>query len=216
MKNYILYFRVSTERQGKSKLGLEAQRKISKDYVKNNVVLKEFVEVESGKNDFRPQLAEAIELSRKLDAILLIAKLDRLSRNVSFIFNLRDSGVNFECCDIPEANTLSIGIFSTMAQHERELISQRTKAALAAKKARGEKMGSPQNLTDAARKKSIEARRTQAKNNPANKMAAALALELKGTISFRSIAKRLNESGFKTPRGNDWKEKSVWNLISKI
>lgn len=107
--------------------------------------------MESGKKNNRPQLLAAIEYARKVKATLIIAKLDRLSRNASFIFTLRDSGVDFVCADMPDANTLTIGIFAVLAQHERELISSRTKAALQMKKKQGVKLGKPENLTDQAR-----------------------------------------------------------------
>jgi hypothetical protein len=105
------------------------------------------VEIESGKKNHRPQLLAAIAEARQAGATLLIAKLDRLSRNAGFIFALRDSGVDFVCCDMPDANTLTVGLFAVIAQHERETISKRTKDALAAKKARGTQLGSPQNFT---------------------------------------------------------------------
>src|SRR4030095_6309592 len=112
-----------------------------------------FTEKESGKINSRPQLLTAIDYAKEHSATLLIAKLDRLSRNASFIMTLRDTGVNFVCCDMPEANTLTIGIMAVMAQDERERISRRTKDALAVLKKRGVKLGNPKNLTDKARKK---------------------------------------------------------------
>lgn len=137
-KKYVAYYRVSTKKQGQSGLGLVAQKQQVSHYLSGKgKIINEFVEVESGKKDTRPKLQEAIMVAKENDAILVIAKIDRLARSVSFIFSLRDSGVKFECADMPEANTLSIGIFATLAQYERELISQRTKAALAAKKAQG-------------------------------------------------------------------------------
>jgi DNA invertase Pin-like site-specific DNA recombinase len=115
-----------------------------------------YIEVESGKRNDRPELAQAIERARREGATLIIAKLDRLARSVAFIFALRDSGVKFLACDMPEANTLTIGLLAALAQHERELISERTKAALEAKKARGCVLGSPQNLTKDATLKAAE------------------------------------------------------------
>ena len=123
---YVAYYRVSTKAQGDSGLGLEGQRSAVFNFVKGTIVA-EFTEVESGKNNQRAQLSAAIDRAKKENAVLVIAKLDRLSRNASFIFTLRDSGVNFQCVDMPDANTLTIGIFATLAQHERELISSRTK-----------------------------------------------------------------------------------------
>ena len=136
MAKFITYLRVSTQKQGESGLGLEAQRNTVKIHAqqKKADIIAEFVEVESGKKNDRPKLTESIQYAKENNAILLIAKLDRLSRNAGFIFKLRDTGVQFECCDIPDANTLTIGIFATVAQHERERISERTRQALAAKK----------------------------------------------------------------------------------
>jgi len=157
-KNYVAYYRVSTKRQGESGLGLEAQKQAVNLYAKTNgCILKEFTEVESGKKDNRPQLDMAIKECKQKNATLLIAKLDRLSRNVSFLFTLKQS-INFVCLDLPDLNTLTLGIFATMAQHERELISKRTKSALQIKKQSGMKLGNPQNLTPQAREKGSHAR----------------------------------------------------------
>ena len=135
---YVAYYRVSTQRQGESGLGLDSQRETVRAFLHGNAqnLLAEFTEVESGKKDTRKELAKAIAKAKELGARLIIAKLDRLSRNASFIFQLRDSEVDFVCCDMPEANTLTIGIMAVMAQHEREVISTRTKEALKAKKAK--------------------------------------------------------------------------------
>ncbi|GAB3900781.1 recombinase family protein [Spirosoma agri] len=151
LAKYVAYYRVSTRAQGDSGLGLEGQRYAVANFVKESdrraAIVAEYTEVESGKNNQRVQLTAAIDRAKKEGAVLVIAKLDRLSRNASFIFTLRDSGVNFQCVDMPDANTLTIGIFATLAQHERELISSRTKAALQAKIAKGAILGKPENLT---------------------------------------------------------------------
>lgn len=133
---------MSTAKQGRSRLGLEAQRASVQAYVKDGQIVAEYIEVESGKRNNRPELAQAIERARREGATLIIAKLDRLARSVAVIFALRDSGVKFLACDLPEANTLTIGLLAALAQHERELISEMTKAALKAKKARGAYMPS--------------------------------------------------------------------------
>lgn len=133
---YVAYYRVSTQKQGKSGLGLDAQRKAVADFMRSGELVGEFQEVESGKNDRRPMLAKAIEMAKDSGATLLIAKLDRLSRKASFIFALKDSGVPFIACDMPEANTLTIGIMAVMAEHEREMTSARTKAAAQIRKER--------------------------------------------------------------------------------
>jgi len=141
----VAYERVSTVRQGKSGLGLDAQRMAIDDFAasKDAQVLARFTEVESGGRTDRPELQNAIDLARLTGATLVIAKLDRLSRNAAFLLTLRDSGVRFLACDMPEANDLTVGIMALVAQQEREAISRRTKEALAAAKARGVELGNP-------------------------------------------------------------------------
>src|SRR5262245_26576438 len=142
---WVSYIRVSTDRQGKSGLGLEAQRKAVDDYLNGGSwkLAAEFVEIESGKRSDRPQLMAALAACKKLRARLVIAKLDRLARNVNFISGLMETGVEFIAADMPFANKLTIHILAAVAEHEREAISARTKAALAAAKARGIKLGGP-------------------------------------------------------------------------
>jgi len=215
MKQYITYLRVSTERQGRSGLGLEAQRATVEAYANKGAIIAEYVEVESGKNNARPELLKAIEQAKAEKAVLLIAKLDRLSRNIAFIFNLRDSGVVFECCDVPDANTLTIGIFATMAQNERELISDRTKKALQALKNRGERLGKPENLTNEARQRGAEANRTKAANDPNNIRAKSYAELLRANgKSFEETAKELNKNNYKTSGGKSWNKGAVYRLLS--
>src|SRR5215207_5058697 len=145
---YVSYLRVSTDRQGRSGLGLEAQRKAVADFLNGGRwdLIAEFVEVESGKRDDRPKLAEALALCRLHNATLVIAKLDRLSRDAAFLLNLQKAGVRFVAADMPEANELVVGIMAVVAQAERKMISARTKAALAAAKARGVRLGKSENL----------------------------------------------------------------------
>src|SRR5262249_39382978 len=158
-----------------------------------------FTEKESGKNNSRPQLLNAIARAKESNATLLIAKLDRLSRNASFIMTLRDTGVNFICCDMPEANTLTIGIMAVMAQDERERISKRTRDALAVLKKRGVKLGNPGNLTHKARQKAIEAIKANARLNSNNQRATGYIKALrKEKNSYRAIADVLNSEGFTT------------------
>jgi len=139
----VTYLRVSTARQGKSGLGLEAQQKAVADYLSTGQwnLLEDFVEVESGKNSKRPKLLEAIELCKASGAKLLVGRLDRLARDAAFLLNLKDAGIHFVCADMPEANRLTIGIMALVAEQEREAISKRTKEALAAAKARGVQLG---------------------------------------------------------------------------
>ena len=213
MEKYVAYYRVSTKKQGKSGLGLEAQKsRVNFFLADKGIVISEHVEIESGKKDNRVELAKAILEAKESSATLIIASLDRLSRNVSFIFSLRDSGVRFVCCDLPEANTLTIGIMASMAQHERERISQRTKDALKAKKAQGFKLGSPKNLTDEARAKGRKARSEKASINNANANNAARDL-LGSGLSLAKVAERLNQYGIKTSRGNTFTKASVQSLL---
>jgi DNA invertase Pin-like site-specific DNA recombinase len=213
-KHFIAYYRVSTAKQGASGLGLEAQRHSVAAFMHNGTLLAEYTEIESGKKNIRPQLQAAIDHAKRTNATLVIAKLDRLSRNVAFIFALRDSGVDFACADMPDANTLTIGIFAALAQHERELISQRTKDALAAKKARGFTLGTLANLTEAGR--SLGAQRTSenARANEANRRAKAMIQHLRTqNLTMRAIAAYLNDNGFRTVRGKTFYPATVRHLM---
>src|SRR5688572_5708004 len=140
---YVAYYRVSTARQGRSGLGLEAQQVAVRGYLANcsGRLLAELLEVESGRRTDRQKLADALRLCRVHKATLIIAKIDRLARNVAFVSNLMESGVEFTAVDFPQANRLTVHILAAVAEHEREMISQRTKAALAAAKARGRRLG---------------------------------------------------------------------------
>jgi|ERR1035437_1686830 DNA invertase Pin-like site-specific DNA recombinase len=145
MKNFVLYRRVSTNRQGVSGLGLESQDETVRRYVSNQKgkVIGEFVEVESGKktDTERPQLAQALAECRRLKATLVVAKLDRLSRNAEFLLRLQNGNVEFVCCDAPNVDKFTVGILALVAQRERELISERTRSALQMAKKRGVRLG---------------------------------------------------------------------------
>ncbi|PRY08385.1 DNA invertase Pin-like site-specific DNA recombinase [Pontibacter ummariensis] len=201
--NYVAYYRVSTKKQGQSGLGLESQRELVNRFLKHgDVLLQEYVEVESGKRNDRPELEKAITFAKQQQAQLLIAKLDRLSRNAGFIFTLRDSHVNFLAVDMPDANTLTIGIFAVLAQHERELISTRTRAALQQKKLQGFALGTPENLTHGARTKGLQVRQENAASHKANRQATELIqMYREKGMTYQQIADRLNSHGFTTRRG---------------
>jgi DNA invertase Pin-like site-specific DNA recombinase len=214
---YIAYYRVSTKRQGISGLGLEAQREAVRKYISPELIDQEFTEVETGTNKkHRPELAKAIELCKKHDATLLIAKLDRLARNVSFVSNLMDSGVKFKAVDFPEANELTIHILASIAQHEAKVISTRIKDALSVKKIQlakeGKKLGTPENLTNEARKKGVEIVKMNARNNENNRRAKAYIVAMKDK-PLRTIAKELNKAGFKTSRGKEFTAMQVSRLM---
>ncbi len=200
MSDFIAYHRVSTDRQGASGLGLEAQRAAVLHHTAPGQLAAEYTEIESGKKHTnRPQLLAALQECRRKRATLVIAKLDRLGRNVAFISALMESGADFECCDNPHANRLMLHMLAAFAEHEREQISQRTKAALAAAKARGVKLGNPRPL-EALDKASV----VHVARRPAPEVLRIMrSLEGQG-ISHRAIARELNRLNIKTGRGCQW------------
>jgi len=215
IQRYTPYYRVSTQKQGVSGLGLEAQQAAVRAFVPYpGQLLTEFVEIESGKKNQRPQLLAAIAEARRVGSTLLIAKLDRLSRNASFILALRDSGVDFVCCDMPDANTLTVGLFAVLAQHERETISKRTKDALAAKKARGARLGNPQNMTPVITRHGQATMQRNAREHQANRQAAQLAELLRAKEhTLWEIAAALNAAGYRTRRGKEFHATTVQRLL---
>ena len=220
---FIAYERVSTARQGLSGLGLEAQRQSIDGFAvsRGAEVLARFTEVESGKTPNRPELRAAILLARLTGATLVIAKLDRLSRNAAFLLTLRDSGVRFLAVDMPEANDLSVGIMALVAQAEREAISRRTKEALAVAKGRGVKLGNP-NGAEALRRagKGAVALRQAVSGNAdrfAEELVPVLAdIRAAGHMSLRAIAAELNRRGMRTRRGGQWRVSNVRNLVARL
>jgi len=213
MEQFVAYFRVSTSRQGLSGLGLEAQRNSVISFLNNRPLLAEFTDVETGKSDNRPQLLKAIDLAKQTNSTLVIAKLDRLSRNLTFISTMMDAKTKFVCCDMPDANELTISIFGALAQWERQRISDRT--ALQALKTRGKKLGSPNNFTEEVRKMGPEKNKLIADNNPNNQKAKkVINLLHKNGKSLREIAIELNEAGFRTSRGNEFQAEQVRRLIN--
>ncbi|MDB2519640.1 recombinase family protein [Planktomarina temperata] len=222
----VTYLRVSTARQGKSGLGLEAQQKAVSDYLSTGQwnLLEEFVEVESGKNSKRPKLLEAIELCKASGAKLLVGRLDRLARDAAFLMSLKDAGIDFVCADMPEANRLTIGIMALVAEQEREAISKRTKEALAAAKARGVQLGAYRDgvyvggkgNADTARNASA-ARKAKFHANAVDKLPLLKRYDPDGSMSLRSIADIFNRYGVKTVSGRgSWSANSVRRLKAKL
>jgi len=216
---YVSYLRVSTQRQGRSMLGIEAQRAAVKDYLNGGKweLVEEVVEVESGKTRERPQLQRALASCRIHGAILLVAKLDRLSRDAFFLFGLRDSGVEFVATDMPSASRLTVNIMAVVAEEEGRMISARTKAALAAAKARGTKLGNPKNLTNRARREgniaSAISRREAGSRWMADVAPIVRTLVESEGLSLRQAAARLNRRSLPARRGGDWSAAQVLRVL---
>lgn len=217
---FVTYLRVSTDKQGKSGLGLEAQEDAVRRYVETagGVVVGRFVEIESGKRNDRPELAKAMGIARAQRATLVIAKLDRLARNVHFISGLMESNVPFVACDNPHANKLTIHLLAAMAEHEAEQISARTKAALGAAKARGVKLGGwrgGKSPDDTARMISAQARAQKAAGF-ANDLAPLIGqLRDEGAETLAALADGLNARGVLTPRGCTWTATAVRRVLAR-
>jgi DNA invertase Pin-like site-specific DNA recombinase len=217
MKKYIAYYRVSRKSQGESGLGIAAQKSSVQRYIEtqNGAILNEYIEVETGTNKKqRVVIHEAINQSKKEGAILVIAKIDRLARNVNFVSSLMDAGVEFVACDMPSANHFTIHIFSALAEQEAKLISQRTKHALSELKKRGVKLGKPENLTIQARAKGQEVVRMNARNNDQNRQAQAVIVSCRERgMTLRAIAEHLNQLNFKTRYGNSFHPSAIKRLL---
>lgn len=213
MTNFIAYYRVSTDKQGKSCLGLDAQKEAVRVFLNGAPLAEELVEVESGRKDDRPKLAEAMALCRKLKAKLVIAKLDRLSRDVAFISALMKSGVEFIAADMPDANKLTLHIMAAIAEHEREMISQRTKAALQAAKARGVKLGTPANL---AKSQGNAVRAAEAVARASDLSPIIADIRAIGATSLRQIAAALNDRGIPTAKGGAWSAVQVQRAMRRV
>ena len=216
---YVAYLRQSTKKQEVSGLGIEAQREIIHNYLSPEIPIAEFVETESGRHNDRPKLTEALALCRKTGSTLIVAKLDRLSRNVAFVSKLLESDVEIKFCDFPEANKLVLHIIASISEYEANLISTRTKQSLEAKKARGFALGKPENLTDNLDKAISNSRKTnmkKARANPNNKRAAAmLRILVKQNLSLTQMADILNSEGFVTSRGSQFTAWSVSVLLKR-
>jgi DNA invertase Pin-like site-specific DNA recombinase len=212
---FVAYLRVSTVRQGESGLGLEAQRAAVEAFARQHggTIVASYVEVETGKRSDRPELAKALCAARKAKATLLIAKLDRLARNVAFIANLMDSGVDFVACDQPFASRLTLHILAAVAEDEARRISERTKAALAAAKARGRKLGSPVACETIAHARAI--RSAYAEKANARTRAVVREIRATGVETLSGIARALQARGVKTPAGrSEWQPVQVSRLLS--
>jgi DNA invertase Pin-like site-specific DNA recombinase len=214
-RRFVAYYRVSTDRQGRSGLGLEAQQKAVMDFLNGGAweLVGEFIEVESGKKSDRPELARAIDVCRKHKARLVIAKLDRLSRNLAFVATLMDSGVEFVAVDNPHANKLTIHILAAVAEHEREAISERTKAALAAAKARGKRLGTPDPAGAVERMR--VARKAQAAQFAANVLPIIRDIQAAGHASLNAIAGQLNARKVATANGGQWRHVQVRQILDR-
>ncbi len=212
---FISYLRVSTDAQGASGLGLEAQRSAVADYLNGGdwELVSEVVEVESGKNSDRPELAKALAACKKHKAVLVVAKLDRLSRSVAFLARLLEANVEFVACDNPHANKLMVHMLAAFAEHERDQISARTKAALQAAKARGVKLGGPK-LAEAQAKGQVS-QKADADKRAVNIMPVIREIQAAGVTSLNAIAQTLNARGVQTPRGGQWFASSVKNLLAR-
>ena len=221
VQNYVAYLRVSTQKQGFSGLGLEAQKEIIQNFLYDKNPIAEYIEVESGRktDKGRPKLKEALEVCRKTGAKLIVAKLDRLARNVAFLSQLLESDVDIIFCDFPQANKMVLHILAAISQYEAELVATRTKQALAAKKARGAVLGNPDHLLDnldSAIAKSVETNKRKAEENPNNKRAAAMLKVLaKEGKTLQEMADYLNEQGFTTSKGYKFTRSAVLVLLKR-
>ena len=211
---FVAYYRVSTQKQGKSGLGLEAQRAAVMDHLNGGRwrLVAEVTEIETGKRADRPKLAEALKLCRIHGATLIIAKLDRLARNVAFISALMESGADFEAVDFPQANRLTIHIMAAVAEHEAKMISERTKVALAAAKARGTKLGGVHKnhkpFTRETGTLGPKAMAARAKSRAADIAPIISELQTSGNTTLRAIAAGLNQRGIPTATGH-----GVWSAV---
>ena len=215
-KNFVAYMRVSTDKQGRSGLGLEAQEAAVAAYAQaqGGDILGRLIEVESGKRNDRPELAAALALCRKQKATLIIAKLDRLARNVAFIAGLMESGVDFIAVDMPSATRLTIHILAAVAEHEREMISARTKAALQARKARGGLLGAPDPTIGSAI--GVARVKARAAAHADNVMPIIDSVRSSGVETLAGIAAALNARGIKSARGGIWHPATVARVIGRV
>ena len=220
MRKFVSYYRVSRKEQQISGLGLGAQRTTVEKYLKEQkgVLVSEFTEVETGTNKkLRTEIYRAIETAKKEKAVLVIAKIDRLARNVSFVSSLMDAGVEFIACDMPSANNFTIHIFAALAEQEAKLIAARTSQSLQELKSRGVKLGSPHNLTNEARMKGVSVLKANAKNNDSNRQAYSIICNCKEKqMTYAAIASYLNNLRFKTRLGNEFSPATAYQLYKRF
>ncbi|MFL5284061.1 MAG: recombinase family protein [Rhodopila sp.] len=217
---FIAYYRVSTARQGRSGLGLDAQREAVRSFLAAHPgdLADEFTEVETGKHADRPQLAKALAACHLTGAVLVIAKLDRLSRDAHFLLGVEKAGVDFVCADIPNANRLTVRLMAVIAQEEREMISARTKAALAAAKARGKRLGGNRGgpKVDPAQGR---AARTRAADDYARRVGPEAVAAWRPTREAKGVygqaAAILTAKGIRTPQGARWTRAAVRSVIQR-
>lgn len=219
----VAYHRVSTAKQGSSGLGLEAQRASIESYSATigASLVAFYTEVESGKDNERPELLKALHHAKVTGSVLVIAKLDRLSRSVAFLAALQDSGVKFVAADMPEANEVTIHIMAVIAQAERKAISKRTKEALQAAKARGTKLGNPNGAAALLRAgkgnaAGVEAVKAKAEDYAQQMSPVVEHLQGQGKTSLGALVEALNGGGYRTPRGGSWHKTSVRNLLDRL
>ena len=226
-KKFVAYFRVSTTKQAKSGLGLDAQRATVGEFINGGNLVAEFTEIESGKKNDRPELEAALKLAKQEKATLVVAKLDRLGRNLYFVASLMEANIDFICCDMPEANKLTIHLLAAMAEYERELISERTTKALASVrrtlKRDGTKVSASGNIItrlgspspEIGSRAGVKARRKQANTFAAKIQPIIADLEKRGYETLRDIAKGLNDMGIESATGGEWHPSSVSNVRSR-
>ncbi|WP_022826292.1 recombinase family protein [Hymenobacter norwichensis] len=214
--DYVLYLRASTLRQGVSGLGLEGQRMIAHRFLQDgDRIVAEYIEIESGRKNNRPEMAEAIAESKAVGAVLLVAEMSRLARSVYFTSKLMEEKVRFKACDIPHADEFTINILAAVAQKAAKDISDSTKRGLAAKKARGFTLGNPENFTDVSRAMGRAVVKQNAVEAVANKQARRLATLLRRDgLTLESIAAELNSHGYHTRRGKAFYKTSVLRLLN--
>lgn len=216
MTKFVAYYRVSTDKQGQSGLGLDAQREAVARHIGQAELVAEFTEVESGRKNDREQLAHALSLAKRTKATLVIAKLDRLARNVHFISGLLESSVPFVCADMPEADRTFLQMMAVFAEWEARKISERTKAALAQVKAQGRQLGCPTPEVGSA----LGIAKIQAKADRYAERVGPLVQDIvrkSGACTLRDIAAALTARGVETPRGNiNWNPSQVSNLLKRI